>query len=161
MAACRRHGKPPRGPSQPPHIPTDPTWPWAMRAWPPWQETDLRKKILYGKTAKAAHSYQKKVPKRTFSTDLVKEAGRTYPGGPRWGGVMVRKMWYRVGRETIARENLPGTLTGRGPTRERSERQSFWACIWEDRHQNGRGPAPVARLVVAQSPSKVGNRPTL
>lgn len=53
------------------HIPTDPTWPHSIQARTPWTKTHLRKKILYGKTAKATHSHQKKVPKRTFLANLA------------------------------------------------------------------------------------------
>ena len=60
------------------HIPTDPTWPHPMRAQSPWQKTDLRKKILYGKTAKAAHLHQKKVPKRTFLANLAVRVSKNH-----------------------------------------------------------------------------------
>jgi len=60
------------------HIPTDPTWPHTMRARSPWQKTDLRKKILYGKTAKAAHLHQKKVPKRTFLANLAVRVSKNH-----------------------------------------------------------------------------------
>lgn len=72
------------------HIPTDPTWPHSVRARSPWQKADLRKKILYGKTAKAAHSHQKKVPKRTFLANLAvrisenhHQTSHAYPAPPR------------------------------------------------------------------------------